>query len=87
VAARELPAVRLALADMVITQDLEDSLSRLAMLIADQPLPDGSGPLTQSDRELPRPGDQVIPPAATVMTARAGSPRAKVTWCALVCLL
>ena len=58
--ARELAAVRLALADMVTTQDLEDSLSRLAKLIADQPLPDGRGPLTPSDRELPCRGDQVI---------------------------
>jgi len=70
--ARELAAVRLALADMVTTQDLEDSLSRLAMLIADQPLPDGHGPLTPSDRELPHPGDQVIRRAATVVVARAG---------------
>ncbi len=60
--ARELAAVRLALADMVTTQDLEDSLSRLAKLITDRPLPDGRGPLTRSDRELPRPGGQVIPP-------------------------
>ena len=37
--ARELAAVRLALADMITTQDLEDSLSRLAKLIADPPLP------------------------------------------------
>jgi uncharacterized membrane protein len=34
--ARELAAVRLALADVVTTQDLEDSLSGLAKLIADQ---------------------------------------------------
>ncbi len=34
--ARELAAVRLALEDMVTTQDLEDSLSRLAKLITDQ---------------------------------------------------
>jgi uncharacterized membrane protein len=34
--ARELAAVRLALADVVTTQDLEDSLSRLANLITDQ---------------------------------------------------
>src|SRR5271169_1743507 len=70
--ARELAAVRLALADMVTTQDLEDSLSRLAKLIADQPLPDGRGPLTPSDSELPHPDDQVIRRAATVVTARAG---------------
>ncbi len=42
--ARELAAVRLALAGVVTTQDLEDSLSRLAKLIADQPLPERSGP-------------------------------------------
>ena len=53
--ARELAAVRLALADMVTTQDLEDSLSRLAKVIAHQPLPDGHGSLTPSDKELPRP--------------------------------
>jgi uncharacterized membrane protein len=34
--ARELAAVRLALADVVTTRDLEDSLSRLAKLITDQ---------------------------------------------------
>jgi uncharacterized membrane protein len=34
--ARELASVRLALADVVTTQDLEESLSRLAKLIADQ---------------------------------------------------
>jgi len=34
--ARELAAVRLALADVVTTKDLEDSLERMAKLIADQ---------------------------------------------------
>jgi uncharacterized membrane protein len=34
--ARELATVRLALADVVTTQDLEDSMSQLAKLIADQ---------------------------------------------------
>ena len=34
--AREIAAVRLALADVVTTQDLEDSLAGLAKLIADQ---------------------------------------------------
>ncbi len=37
--ARELASVRLALADVVTTRDLEDSLSRLAKLIVDQPFP------------------------------------------------
>jgi uncharacterized membrane protein len=36
--ARELAAVRLALADVVTAADLEDSMTRLAKLIADQPL-------------------------------------------------
>jgi uncharacterized membrane protein len=40
--ARELAAVRLALADVVTTQDLEDSMSRLEKLIVDQP--PGTGP-------------------------------------------
>jgi len=76
--ARELVAVRLALADVVTTQDLEDSLSRLAKVIADQPLPDGRGPLTPSDTELPRPGDEVIRWAATVVMARAGFMRCRI---------
>jgi uncharacterized membrane protein len=37
--ARELAAVRLALDDMVTTDDLDDLVSRLAKLIADQPGP------------------------------------------------
>ena len=41
--ARELAAVRLALADVVTMQDLEDSLSRLAKLIVDQPPGTGAG--------------------------------------------
>ncbi len=44
--AREIAGVRLALADVVTTHDLEDSLSRLAKLISDQPLPDGPGLIT-----------------------------------------
>ena len=53
--ARELAAVRLALADVVTMQDLEDSLPRLARLMAAQPIPAGPGPLGPADRELPRP--------------------------------
>ena len=53
--ARELAAVRLALADMVTTQDLEDSLSRLAKVIADQPLSDGPGALSSPDGEFESP--------------------------------
>jgi uncharacterized membrane protein len=47
--ARELAAVRLALADVVTTQDLEDSLTRLAKLIAGRPLPEGSDSLASPD--------------------------------------
>jgi uncharacterized membrane protein len=50
--ARELAAVRLALADVVTTQDLEDSLTRLAKLIADQPLPDQPGLGATPDGQL-----------------------------------
>ena len=46
--ARELASVRLALADVVTTQDLEDWLSRLAKHIADQPLTPGSDPFKPS---------------------------------------
>src|SRR6516164_6697620 len=46
--ARELAAVRLALADVVTTKDLEDSLERMAKLIADQ-LGASPGPLTPPD--------------------------------------
>ena len=38
--ARELAAIRLAMADVVTAQDLEDSLSRLAKLLADRQAPD-----------------------------------------------
>ena len=41
--ARELAAVRLALADVVTTQDLEDSLSQLTKLITDQRPQAGAG--------------------------------------------
>jgi uncharacterized membrane protein len=47
--ARELAAVRLALSDMVTAQDLEDSLSELAKLIAPQPPPDADGPARSVD--------------------------------------
>ena len=50
--ARELAAVRLALADVVTTHDLEDSLSRLARLIGDRPLPNGHDPATPPDGEF-----------------------------------
>ena len=55
--AREIAAVRLALADVVTTQDLEDSLTRLTKLIADQSpqtppdlhtMPDGQSGIAES---------------------------------------
>ncbi len=46
--ARELAAVRLALADVVTTQDLDDSLARLAKQIAGQ-WPDETGAVTPPD--------------------------------------
>ena len=49
--ARELAAVRLALSDVVTTQDLEDSLGRLARLISDQPLPSASSPPAAPDEQ------------------------------------
>jgi uncharacterized membrane protein len=55
---REVAAVRLALADVVTTRDLEDSLSRLAKLVVGEPLPDGSGSLTPPDGELAPPADR-----------------------------
>jgi uncharacterized membrane protein len=51
--ARELAAVRLALADVVTAQDLEDSMSQLGKLIAGQPAPDARVPLTSPATELP----------------------------------
>ena len=47
--ARELAAVRLALEDMVTTQDLEDSLSRLAKLITEGPGAKSGAPSANGD--------------------------------------
>jgi uncharacterized membrane protein len=52
--ARELAAVRLALADVVTAQDLEDSLSQLGKLITAQSSQDGHAPLTSPAAELPQ---------------------------------
>jgi uncharacterized membrane protein len=52
--ARELAAVRLALADVVTMEDLEDSLGRMAKLIADQ--------LQDTPGDGPLPGDPLGPP-------------------------
>ncbi|HLM88880.1 MAG TPA: DUF1003 domain-containing protein, partial [Streptosporangiaceae bacterium] len=47
--ARELAAVRLALADVVTTEDLEDSLTRLARVITGQPPGTGREPVSTPD--------------------------------------
>jgi uncharacterized membrane protein len=62
--ARELAAVRLALSDVVTTKDLEDSMERMAKLIAEQlrdspaslPLPDGPQPARDGRDGRGRPG-------------------------------
>ncbi|MGH3179609.1 MAG: DUF1003 domain-containing protein [Streptosporangiaceae bacterium] len=62
--ARELAAVRLALSDMVTTKDLEDSMERMAKLIAEQlrdspaslPRPDGPPPARDGRDGRGRPG-------------------------------
>jgi uncharacterized membrane protein len=51
--ARELAAVRLALADVVTTEDLDDSLAGLAKLIADQrPSTEPPGPVSRPDSRV-----------------------------------
>jgi uncharacterized membrane protein len=72
--ARELAAVRLALADVVTTGDLEDSLSRLAKLIADQPLPDRLEPATPPDSELSATISGRAGPGPPVQAGPAGRP-------------
>ena len=64
--ARELAAVRLALAKMVTTEDLEDSLDRMAKLITDQlrdaPVPSGTAPARSGPAgNGPLPGDALGP--------------------------
>jgi len=49
--ARELAAVRLALSDVVTTQDLEDSLTRLAKVLADQPRLSGAALPARPDKQ------------------------------------
>ena len=64
--ARELAAVRLALANVVTTEDLEDSLDRMAKLITDQlreaPVPSGTTPPRSGPAgNGPLPGDALGP--------------------------
>jgi hypothetical protein len=64
--ARELAAVRLALADVVTTEDLDDSLTRMAKLITDaRPLPEPPSLETPSPDpprpESPRPESLAAP--------------------------
>ena len=40
--AREVAAIRLALADVVTTRDLEDTLAKVAKMIADRQVPHGA---------------------------------------------
>jgi len=63
--ARELAAVRLALADVVTTEDLDDSLVRMAKLIIDrQPRPDSPRPESLAERRsLAPPGSLTAPDA------------------------
>jgi uncharacterized membrane protein len=67
--ARELAAVRLALADVVTTQDLEDSMSQLAKLIADQQ--PRTGPELRGSPDGPSGAAAVTPRLA----ARSADPR------------
>jgi uncharacterized membrane protein len=60
--ARELAAIRLAMADVVTTQDLEDSLSRLAKLLADRQSADGDKSEQRGRQRWPgRPGSRGRP--------------------------
>jgi uncharacterized membrane protein len=61
--ARELAAVRLALADVVTTEDLDDSLTRMARLITDaRPLPEAPSPESlAAPRSLARPDSLTSP--------------------------
>ena len=70
--ARELAAVRLALADVVTTQDLEDSLAGLAKLIADQQ-PERAPELHTAPDGQPRRHAQTARPRRTTRTSRPRS--------------
>jgi len=60
--ARELAAIRLAMADVVTTQDLEDSLSQLAKLLADRQSVDGEKSEHRGRQRWPgRPGSRGKP--------------------------
>ena len=60
--ARELAAIRLAMAAVVTTQDLEDSLSQLAKLLGDRQSPDGTKPEQRGRPRWPgRPGTRGKP--------------------------
>ena len=64
--ARELAAVRLALADVVTTEDLDDSLTRMARLITDaRPLPEAPSPEAPSPESLAAPRSLVRPDSLT----------------------
>ena len=69
--ARELAAVRLALADVVTTEDLDDSLARMAKLISDgRPLPDPLPAESPSPESLAAPRSLVSPESLTSPDSR-----------------
>jgi uncharacterized membrane protein len=85
--ARELAAVRLALADVVTTEDLDDSLARMAKLIADtrperdsppgslapgSPSPDSPSPDSPSRKSLAAPTSLASPESLTSPDSQPG---------------
>jgi len=59
---RELAAIRLALADVVTTEDLDDSLARMAKLVADvRPSPESSPQSPAEPQSLVSPGALTSP--------------------------
>jgi len=72
--ARELAAVRLAVADVVTTQDLEDSLARLAKLIADHRTRTAAAVSERAVRTS-RPGPRRSASERAVRTSRPGPRR------------
>jgi uncharacterized membrane protein len=69
--ARALAAVRLALADVVTTEDLDDSLARMAKLISDgRPLPDPLPAESPSPESLAAPRSLVSPESLTSPDSR-----------------
>jgi uncharacterized membrane protein len=71
--ARELAAVRLALADVVTTEDLDDSLARMAKLITDaRPQPDLPAPDSPAPESPAQPQSLVSRESLTSPDSRPG---------------